>query len=73
MILHSRRGINGLRDVYVAWGEVAKEERVSYKTILRRRHHHHDNPIGLACLVLTNLMVGLVIHGAGGGGESTVW
>ena len=68
MILHSRRGINGLRDVYVAWREVAKEERVSYKTILRRRHHHHDNPIGLACLALTDLMVGLVIHGAGGGG-----
>ena len=32
--------IRGLHDVHGVWNEVAKEARVSYKTILRRRHQY---------------------------------
>ena len=32
--------IRGLHDVHGVWKEVAKEARVSYKTILRRRHQY---------------------------------
>ena len=35
--------IRGLHDVHGVWKEVAKEARVSYKTILRRGRHRRDH------------------------------
>ena len=35
-----KKVIRGLHDVHGVWKEVAKEARVSYKTILRRRHQY---------------------------------